>query len=268
MAMSQTELEDLISRLLGKAYTRVVLLDGTEQAVYLQSLANKCGTFSSLEVLGSLPLTCCDIRKEAQRTHKQERALLVNASNCSAFACAAIRLGADLCFERLEDICGSSAKGIVAISVPRKGSVWSARAREVIDRLPQVDVDKQNALLLLYRAYEKVWHESSDVALAVAAYLVAHPVVKHVYYPGLLRNQNDSSQRDQLNACAPSILQGGFGPYIELALAKKLAAKKPAITNDLLNYRGPLDGLEIYRLDCRHMSVDSLIGQLEILLGA
>ncbi len=266
--MSQTELEELISRLLGKAYTRIVAGNDAETLACLQSWASSCTTLSSVDVLGSLPLSCSDIRKEAQRTHQQGKALLVNTSNCSAFACSAIRLGADVCFERLEDTCGSSAKGIVAISLPRKGSAWSVRIQEHIDRLPRVDVGKQDALLLRYRAYEKLWHESSDVALAVAAYLVAHPVVKHVYYPGLLRNQSDSSQRDQLNACAPSTLQGGFGPYIEVALAKKLSAKNPASTNDLLCYRGPLDGREVYRLDCRHMSVDFLIGHLEVLLNA
>lgn len=266
--MSQTELEELISRLLGKAYTRVVAGNDAELVAYLQSLASTCGTFNSLDVLGSLPLSCSDIRTEAQRTHQQGKALLVDTSNCSAFACSAIRLGADVCFERLEAICGSSAKGMVAISLPRRGSAWSVRVQELIDRLPQVDAGKQDALLLLYRAYEKLWHESSDIALAVAAYLVAHPVVKHVYYPGLLRNQNDSSQRDRLNACAPSTLQGGFGPYVEVALAQKLAPKKPTNTNELLSYCGPLDGLEVYRLDCRHRSVDFLIGQLEILLAA
>jgi O-acetylhomoserine/O-acetylserine sulfhydrylase-like pyridoxal-dependent enzyme len=52
---------------------------------------------------------------------------------------------------------------------------------------------------------------TSDAAQVIASYLVCHPRVAEVRYPGL--------RGDPTHAVAARVLQGGFGPFVDYRLA-------------------------------------------------
>lgn len=292
--MTRTPLEEHIGRALGKAYTRIVVLDEKSLAQFTERLERDVAPFCWHEVLGGRPLACRDIARDATHCHEQGGALAVDMSTCPSFASATIRLGADLALEKLAYSCGPSAKNIIALSCSSQKSPHAQQLRQLIDEFQRIDCAQQDLLFLAYQDFEQYWHAASDVARVVAAYLVAHPAVVHVYYPGLLRDQSDSSKRDSRNACAPSVLQGGFGPYLDVALKDQLPfelargdsdvhqialsqesvqSHQPVHSDQLVPLSKPLlkdcgsyEGAALYRLDCFGWQATPLILQIESLL--
>jgi O-acetylhomoserine/O-acetylserine sulfhydrylase-like pyridoxal-dependent enzyme len=164
--------------------------------------------------LGGSPLAVADVRKLAQEAHAAGKLLVVDNSIATSAGCAAVRLGADVVVERLDHACGEAGEGLAAWAVAR-----SAASRFCLPAAADLSPDEHARLQAAYERHLASCTRANDAALAMASYLVCHPRIAHVWYPGLLRDQRNSSQRDESNAHAPSILTGGFGHIVDYATA-------------------------------------------------
>lgn len=70
----------------------------------------------------------------------------------------------------------------------------------------------------------EAWRAVSDPAQVVAHYLVCHPLVATVRYPGL--TQDDDYPR------ASSLLRGGFGPEVYVRLSQEQTWRRFTATTD------------------------------------
>ncbi len=157
------------------------------------------GFSAPIEPLSGVPVACADVRALAARAHEQGLAAACDLSRVG-LACAAIRLGADVAFAPAAD--------------PGTMLVWVARGEQgVTDAARGLfssgrDADDAELALLEQRAHE--WRESSDAAQVVASYLVCHPRVERVVYPGL--------RADSSYDVASRTLENGFGPLVDVRL--------------------------------------------------
>jgi cystathionine beta-lyase/cystathionine gamma-synthase len=69
------------------------------------------------------------------------------------------------------------------------------------------------------------WRLVSDAAQVIACYLVCHPAVARVRYPGLT---SDEDYRE-----ASSTLRGGFGPQVDVLLADGAQLRVVASADDV-----------------------------------
>ena len=157
------------------------------------------GFSAPIEPLTGVPVTCTDVRGLAERAHEQGLAAVCDLS-CVGRACAAVRLGADVAFAP------AAGAGTMLVWVARgeQGVADAARGLLSAGR----DADDAELALLAQRAHE--WRASSDAAQVVASYLLCHPRVERVVYPGL--------RTDSLYDVASRTLENGFGPLVDVRL--------------------------------------------------
>ena len=157
------------------------------------------GFSAPIEPLSGVPVACADVRALAKRAHEQGLVAVCDLSRVG-LACAAVRLGADVAFAPAAE--------------PGTMLVWVARGEQgVADAtrgLFSAGRDANDAELALLEQRAREWRASSDVAQVVASYLVCHPRVERVVYPGL---RADSSYE-----VASRTLENGFGPLVDVRL--------------------------------------------------
>ncbi len=154
----------------------------------------------------------------AKEAHARNEVVVCDNTLATSFGCPATRLGADIVLEGLSHALGAAGDNLVAVSLSVE---FLAAHPETAARLEAKRPDNALAddFADAYLRWDTVRKRQNDAALAIAEYLVCHPKVARVWYPGLLRDQRDSSQPDPTNAVAPAILTGGFGPVVDFELA-------------------------------------------------
>lgn len=146
--------------------------------------------------LGGEPVSCLDVKALGREARAAGKLLVVDNSLPTWAGCAAVRLGAHVSVEPL----GESAT-LIGISKD---------ARLTLPDLPVIDDELSASLLAELPAHEHAWHSASDTAQVVATYLVCHPRVAEVRYPGL--------KQDASFVVAARTLTGGFGPLVDYRL--------------------------------------------------
>ena len=171
------------------------------------------GFSAPIEPLTGVPVTCTDVRALAKRAHEQGLAAACDLSRVG-LACAAVRLGADVAFAPAAD--------------PGTMLVWVARGEQGVTdatrRLFSAGRDAGDTELALLEQRAREWRASSDVAQVVASYLVCHPRVERVAYPGL--------RSDLSYEVASRTLENGFGPLVDVKLAGEDAWHRVTCTAD------------------------------------
>lgn len=145
--------------------------------------------------LAGKPERCADIRALAAAAHDGGASLACNLS-LTGGACPAVRLGADVAFMPMDE--GPDGRVLVWVyrGISGEGRLLLAAG---------VELGEREHALLEHRLQE--WRKSSDAAQAVARYLVCHPAVEGVVYPGV--------KEDASFSVAARTLEGGFGPFVD-----------------------------------------------------
>lgn len=231
-------LDRLVSRNLHAKHTWILRTSpGASMHCVADDVLCDAGEASSTEqliveasALGGSPITCTDLRIVAKEAHVRGDVVVCDNTLATSFGCPAARLGADIVLEGLSHALGAAGDNLVAVSLSAE---FLAAHPETAARLEAKRPD--NALVDdfadAYLRWDTVRKRQNDAALAIAEYLVCHPKVARVWYPGLLRNQRDSSLPDPANAVAPAILTGGFGPVVDFEL---IGGSVPASSADAI----------------------------------
>ncbi len=150
--------------------------------------------------LGGLPLCCADVRGLGRQARTEGRALVVDNTVASYAACAAVRLGAHVAYEQL-------GEGALLVGVSKDVGRVLPEAVGRLESMPTPDDAVCAQLEASMPGHMLAWRTRSDAAQVVASYLVCHPRVDVVRYPGL--------KHDPCFAVAARTLEGGFGPYVD-----------------------------------------------------
>lgn len=219
--------------------------------------------------VGGIPLTCCDVAEQAREARAQRRVLVVDNTFPTAAGCAAIRLGAHVVVESLAHACGSVGAGVVAVSLSPDAEALLPGITKRLEERSVPDGSLRTALREAYTSFEALRRKQNDAAQVVATYLVCHPRIVHVWYPGLLKDQEDSSQRDIRNVMAPRTLFGGFGSVVDFAvrgdhpLGDRAADDAGSVVAVAIAH-----GQTIYRWHCADEDPKEQVSYLESLLAA
>lgn len=157
------------------------------------------GFSAPIEPLAGKPIACADVRELVAAAHEQGMAAVCDLSVVGA-ACAAVRLGADVAFA------SAAAAGTMLVWVARGEQSVADVARGLLSA--GCEAGDEEMALLEQRA--RAWRLSSDAAQVMASYLVCHPRVESVAYPGL---RSDASYE-----IASRTLENGFGPLVDVRL--------------------------------------------------
>ena len=171
------------------------------------------GFSAPIEPLSGVPVACADVRGLAAAAHEQGVAAACDISLVGT-ACAAVRLGADLAFAPA----ATADEVLVWVARGEQGVVDAARG------LLSTGREAGEAELALLEQRARTWHVSSDAAQVVASYLVCHPCVVGVAYPGL--------RSDPSYEIASRTLENGFGPLVDVKLAGEDAWHRVTCTAD------------------------------------
>jgi O-acetylhomoserine/O-acetylserine sulfhydrylase-like pyridoxal-dependent enzyme len=179
--------------------------------------------------------------------------LVVDATLPTMRGCAACRLGADVCVDRLAWAEGVS--GLVAVGLSREAAATVLRERlnGAQASLP-VELDL-SALLDALASLDVLERRRADAAQVLASYLACHPCVSSVRYPGLTH--------DPAFHVAARTLSYGFGPRVGFvvrggadagALASRLAGLARLV---------PESSAERVLLDCEACDPSDLVMAVE-----
>ena len=178
------------------AFTRVARALGACRVWVLDSEALADLGVEFVSVLGGTPVACLDVRELAAAARASGNALAVDLTEVSGVGCPALRLGAQLV--------SFSPDGVHAIV---------GASRDVPDQLRTVLDERSVAVGAAANWLDSAVDDlaerhrrSSDAAQVVAHYLVCHPGVSRVAYPGL--------RSDDSHEVAARTLQSGFGPRV------------------------------------------------------
>ena len=165
--------------------------------------------------LGGSPIWCPDLRRLGAKAHDRHIALVVDNSLPTSFGCMCIGRGANLALEGLGNMFGEEGQGLVAVSLSR--DVWQLLPGiyERIEALRAPSATSFPDWENLVADFTMRRRRENDAASVVANYLRCHPCIAHVWYPGLLHDSENPGSLDSRNAAAPSMLLGGFGPFVD-----------------------------------------------------
>lgn len=171
------------------------------------------GFSAPIEPLTGVPVACADVRDLAAAAHEQGVAAVCDLSLVGA-ACAAVRLGVDVAFAPAAD----EGEMLVWVARGEQGVADVARG------LLSAGREAGDTELALLEQRARTWRASSDAAQVVASYLVCHPRVERVAYPGL--------RSDPSYEIASRTLENGFGPLIDVRLVGKDSWRRITCTPD------------------------------------
>ena len=191
------------SKRLGAALTRLVDAKAADELV--SGLARRRAAVW-VESLGDMPIGFADLRAQAADAHGRGLPLVVGNSLATSFGCPACRLGADVVVEFLTRVWPEGTGRCVALSASR---VCPPDLRAALEALPPATLDGSavTSLVAALAAFPARRRREDDAAQVVAAYLLCHPLVVAVSYPGLKANPSFRAAASQLT--------GGFGPVVD-----------------------------------------------------
>lgn len=221
----QTGLERDVSRRVGAAITRVVSAGSREVLLAALPLPDSAQV---VESLGGAPVTCPDMRLLADEARSAGRVLVVDNTLATSFGSSPARRGGHVVVERLG---GNEGEGTSAWAVSLSRDARSVPGlREAVAALPRVGEEAQEAIRAQLPAREEERRLSNDEAAVLASYLVCHPRVAAVRYPGLAT--------DPSHEAAAALLHNGFGPMVDFALAEGVPAPMSIGGLDLTQHDG------------------------------
>lgn len=219
------------------------------------------------ETLGHVPIACLDVKAEAARAKKQGRFLVVDNTLASSYGCPAVRLGASLAIESLDAVLGWLGSGLIAVSVGKEVPDGLRELVSSFDERPLLAGKMLDELVRALRSFDERRRIASDNAQVAASYLVCHPAVKEVRYPGL--------KGDPTQPIAARTLQRGFGPCVDFRLRNPRTDMEgrilcapgntwvPGGISSRLSVMTDSDGAIWTRLMCGHGKPEPLIEALE-----
>lgn len=155
------------------------------------------GGATVVEPLTGVPVEVCDIKGRATAGEL----LVADVRTIGAEFSPACRLGAELAVAEDARVPGYVVVCMRKCCIPWVAEAVEAKACSTDDVTVSATGAEEQASARVSR------HAASDAAQVVAAYLVCHPRVEAVRYPGLKTDPNF--------ARATSQLVGGFGPYVD-----------------------------------------------------
>ena len=171
------------------------------------------GFSAPIAPLVGVPVVCADVRGLAAAGHERGVSVACDLSLVGA-ACAAVRLGADVAFASATD------EGEMLVWVAR----GEQRVADAVRGLLSAGREAGDPELALLEQRTRMWRASSDAAQVVASYLVCHPRVERVAYPGL--------RSDPSYEIASRTLENGFGPLIDVRLVGEDSWRRITCTPD------------------------------------
>ncbi len=191
------------SKRLGAALTRLVDAEAADELV--SGLAQRRAAVW-VESLGDMPIGFADLRAQAAGAHGRGLPLVVGNSLATSFGCPACRLGADVVVEQLARVWPEGTGHHVALSASK---ACPPDLRVALAALPSAILDDSTvtSLVAALAAFPARRRREDDAAQVVAAYLLCHPLVVAVSYPGLKANPSFKAAASQLT--------GGFGPVVD-----------------------------------------------------
>ncbi|MGN0070376.1 MAG: PLP-dependent transferase [Atopobiaceae bacterium] len=219
------------------------------------------------ETLGGVPIACFDVKTEAAKAQEAGQFLVVDNTLASSYGCPAVRLGAALAIESLDAVLGWLGSGLIAVSVPKEVPDGLQELVSSFDERPELSGRMLDELVRALRSFDERRRGASDNAQVAASYLVCHPAVKEVRYPGL--------KGDPTQPIAARTLQRGFGPCVDFRLrnprtdveGRILCAPGntwvPGGIASRLSVVTDADGAIWTRLTCGHGKPEPLIEALE-----
>lgn len=171
------------------------------------------GFSAPIEPLAGKPIACADVRELVAAAHEQGVAAVCDLSVVGA-ACAAVRLGVDVAFAPAAD----EGEMLVWVARGEQGVADAARG------LLSAGREAGDTELALLEQRARTWRASSDAAQVVASYLVCHPRVERVAYPGL--------RSDPSYEIASRTLENGFGPLVDVRLVGEDSWRRITCTPD------------------------------------
>ena len=155
------------------------------------------GGVTVVEPLAGVPVEVCDIKGRAAAGEL----LVADVRTIGAEFSPACRLGAEIAVAEDARVPGYVVVCMRKCCIPWVAEAVEAKACSAEDVTVSTTGAEEQASARVSR------HAASDAAQVVAAYLVCHPRVETVRYPGLKTDPNF--------ARATSQLVGGFGPYVD-----------------------------------------------------
>lgn len=171
------------------------------------------GFSAPIEPLAGKPIACADVRELVAAAHEQGVAAVCDLSVVGT-ACAAVRLGADVAFAP------AAAAGTMLVWVAR----GEQRVADAVRGLLSAGCEAGDEEMALLEQRARAWRLSSDAAQVMASYLVCHPRVESVAYPGL--------RSDPSYEIASRTLENGFGPLVDVRLVGEDSWRRITCTPD------------------------------------
>ena len=160
--------------------------------------------------LAGEPVACIDVKALGREARSAGNLLVVDNTLPTWAGRAAVRLGAHLSVEPMSE-------GVTLVGVSKDAQIG-------LPELPLIDDEAAAALLAALPLRESAWRSASDTAQVVATYLMCHPRVADVRYPGL--------KRDPSFEVAARTLTGGFGPLVDYRLHGDEAWQRVSLAAD------------------------------------
>ena len=200
-------IEDGFSRRLCAVRTRIVAMEDGIGALRRLGLERK---IRFLRVLGGRPVTCHDVRQAAGDARDAGELLVVDNTLATSFGCQATRLGAHIAYEELDHVVQREGSNLMAISVSRDAVQAVTDLGRRLKGIRRPTAAEVVELATGLEDFDERRRAAFDCAQVVAYYLLCHPKVAHVYYPGL--------PHDPSFAVASSIIRNGFGSCVDFEL--------------------------------------------------
>lgn len=264
MDEQNSELNDIAQAWSKRIGARATWFVGAGAIQQLHEMLGDKGIY--IESLGGVPITVTDIKAAAQKKDP-DACLVCDNTLATSFGCPAAQLGATLTIEPLDAVVSWPGCGFFAVSVGRALPEIVKPYLAFLDReaalSKRVVTDLSTGIDRFDERRQACW----DNTQALAAYLVCHPKVREVRYPGI--------KTDPSFQVAATTLQHGFGPCVDFVMEPPAVHSIHRILASPSNSWLPLGiGFRIdtvhgdktwFRLTCGHGKIDALIEALELL---
>lgn len=161
--------------------------------------------------LAGMPLEMRDVRQLAREHRRLGAPLALDLTLVTFFGCAGARLGADVSLASVGE--GGVAEPLVAVGLSRDAWRGARGGASLVARLEAPSMEGRMPAVDALYALDARRRKAADAAQVLAAYLLCHPRVEEVRYPGL--------KTDPSFPVASSQLTGGFGPLVDFRLREE-----------------------------------------------
>lgn len=156
--------------------------------------------------LAGLPVAASHVRRLADDARAAGAVLVVDNTAATSAHAGPCRAHAHVAYERLAWM-GEGAEHLACVALSRDAVRDLPRLVDALSRAAAPDDALAEALVARLDALDENARVASANARTVAAYLVAHPLVHRVAYPGLVGGEGYEA--------AHTIMHDGFGPRVD-----------------------------------------------------